>query len=99
MLQLAVGERINALLTATRALSERSAAHFHPRLQPAGFHIACRLHAFGPARPSEVAEGLGMDRSSTSTLIGRMRSLGRLVPEPARSAATPEATTPRPEAP
>ena len=154
-MQLALGERINALLSATRALSERSAAHFHPRLQPAAFHIARWLYAFGPARPSEVAEGLGMDRSSTSTLIGRMRSLGlldsspaaddrrsiivrlsdegrrrvaatlsvrgeefyartddwptgdlarlvellgRLVPDPARPAATPEPATPRPEA-
>lgn len=75
-LELALGESINALLSATRALSERSAASFHEQLQPAGFHIARWLHAFGAAKPSVIAEALGMDRSSTSTLIGRMRSLG-----------------------
>lgn len=74
--ELALGESINALLSATRALSERSAASFHEGLQPAAFHIARWLHAFGPAKPSVIAEALGMDRSSTSTLIGRMRSLG-----------------------
>lgn len=75
-LELALGESINALLSATRALSERSAASFHEQLQPAGFHIARWLHAFGPAKPSVIAEALGMDRSSTSTLVGRMRALG-----------------------
>ncbi|MEV0611593.1 MarR family transcriptional regulator [Polymorphospora rubra] len=82
-IELALGERINALISATRALSERSAAHFHPRLQPAAFHVARWLYAFGPARPSEIAEALGMDRSSTSTLIGKMRSLGLLDSTPA----------------
>lgn len=75
-LELALGERINALLSATRALSERSAAQFHEGLQPAAFHIARWLHAFGPARPSVIAESVGMDRSSTSTLLTKMRGLG-----------------------
>jgi DNA-binding MarR family transcriptional regulator len=82
-LQVALGEQINALLSATRALSERSAAHFHPDLQPAAFHIARWLYAFGPARPSQVAAGVGMDRSSASTLIGKMRSLELLDSSPA----------------
>ncbi len=73
---MALGERLNALLSATRALSERSAAQFHEGLQPAAFHIARWLHAFGPARPSKIAESVGMDRSSTSTLLTRMRGLG-----------------------
>jgi DNA-binding MarR family transcriptional regulator len=81
-LELALGEQINALVSATRALSERSAAHFHPHLQPAAFHIARWLYAFGPAKPSEVAEAVGMDRSSTSTLISKMRSLGLLDTSP-----------------
>ncbi len=81
-LQLALGEQINALLSATRALSERSAAHFHPALQPAAFHVARWLYAYGPAKPSVVAEAVGMDRSSTSTLIGKMRTLGLLSADP-----------------
>ncbi|MFC0553362.1 MarR family winged helix-turn-helix transcriptional regulator [Planotetraspora thailandica] len=82
-LELALGEQINALLSATRALSELSAAHFHADLQPAAFHIARWLYAFGPARPSAIAEAVGMDRSSTSTLIGKMRSLDLLDSSPA----------------
>ncbi|WP_436532792.1 MarR family winged helix-turn-helix transcriptional regulator [Actinoplanes sp. HUAS TT8] len=81
-LELALGEGINALVSATRALSERSAAHFHSQLQPAAFHIARWLYAFGPAKPSEVAEAVHMDRSSTSTLIGKMRTLGLLEASP-----------------
>lgn len=81
-LELALGERINALLSATRALSERSAAQFHPSLQPAAFHIARWLYSFGAARPSVIAEAVGMDRSSTSTLIGSMRKIGLLDGEP-----------------
>lgn len=81
-LQLALGERVNALLSATRALSERSAAHFHDELQPAAFHIARWLYAFGAAKPSVIADAVGMERSSTSTLIGKMRALGLLVSTP-----------------
>jgi DNA-binding MarR family transcriptional regulator len=81
-LELALGERINALLSATRALSERSAAQFHEGLQPAAFHIARWLHSFGPARPSVIAESVGMDRSSTSTLLTKMRGLGLVADTP-----------------
>lgn len=81
-LELALGEQINALLSATRALSERSAAHFHEGLQPAAFHIARWLHAFGPAKPSVIADAVGMDRSSTSTLIGKMRKLDLVASSP-----------------
>ncbi|MBW8762673.1 MAG: MarR family transcriptional regulator [Microbacterium sp.] len=80
--ELALGERINALLSATRGLSERSAAQFHEGLQPAAFHIARWLHAFGPARPSVIAESVGMDRSSTSTLLTKMRGLGLVANAP-----------------
>jgi len=80
--ELALGERINALLSATRGLSERSAAQFHEGLQPAAFHIARWLHAFGPARPSVIAESVGMDRSSTSTLLTKMRGLGLVTNAP-----------------
>lgn len=81
-LELALGAQVNALLSATRALTERSAARFHEGLQPAAFHIARWLYAFGPAKPSVIADAVGMDRSSTSTLIGRMRSLGLVAGSP-----------------
>ncbi|MFD7075771.1 MarR family winged helix-turn-helix transcriptional regulator [Nocardioides sp. NPDC059952] len=70
-----LGFEINALLSASRALTERSAAAFHQELRPAAFHIARWLYAYGPAKPSAVAEALAMDRSSTSALLKRMASL------------------------
>ena len=80
-----LGLEINALLGASRALTERSAAAFHEDLRPAAFHIARWLYAYGPAKPSDVAEAVAMDRSSTSALLKRMTSLGL-----AQSSRTPE---------
>src|SRR5438132_11215227 len=48
-LELALGVEINALLSASRALDVRTAAAFHPDLQPAAFHLARWLYAYGPA--------------------------------------------------
>lgn len=80
-----LGLEINALLGASRALTERSAAAFHEDLRPAAFHIARWLYAFGPAKPSDVADAVAMDRSSTSALLKRMTSL-----DLTRSSRTPE---------
>lgn len=83
--QLALGIEINALLSASRALTERTAAAFHPDLQPAAFHLARWLYAYGPANPSTLAEAVAMDRSSTSNLLRRMKALGLIesAPDPA----------------
>ncbi|MFE4952382.1 MarR family winged helix-turn-helix transcriptional regulator [Leifsonia sp. NPDC056665] len=80
--ELALGVELNALLSASRALTERSAAAFHPGLQPAAFHLARWLYAYGPANPSTLAEAVAMDRSSTSNLIGRLKQLGFVTSEP-----------------
>ncbi|MFH5877872.1 MarR family winged helix-turn-helix transcriptional regulator [Arthrobacter sp. NA-172] len=80
--ELALGVELNALLSASRALTERSAAAFHPELQPAAFHLARWLHAYGPANPSTIAGAVAMDRSSTSNLIGQLKRHGLLVSEP-----------------
>jgi len=74
-LELALGAELNALLSASRALDVRTAAAFHPDLQPAAFHLARWLYAYGPVQPSTLAEAVGMDRSSTSSLIGSMKRL------------------------
>ncbi|MEJ1180462.1 MULTISPECIES: MarR family winged helix-turn-helix transcriptional regulator [unclassified Pseudarthrobacter] len=79
---LALGVELNALLSASRALTERTAATFHPDLQPAAFHLARWLYAYGPANPSTLAEAVAMDRSSTSNLIGRMKTLGLIESTP-----------------
>ncbi len=86
-LELALGTELNALLGASRALTERSAARFHPALRPAAFHLARWLYAFGPAKPSAIAREVGMDRSATSGLIRQMKVLGLVdsTPDPADS--------------
>jgi DNA-binding MarR family transcriptional regulator len=45
-------------------------------LQPAAFHIAFWLHAFGPAKPSAVAQAVAMDRSAVSRLTRELVRLG-----------------------
>ena len=72
-IELALGVELSALLSSSRALTERTAALFHPELQPAAFHLARWLYAYGPASPSVLAEAVAMDRSSTSNLIGQLR--------------------------
>lgn len=74
--ELALGAELNALLSASRALTERTAAAFHPELQSAAFHLARWLYAYGAANPSALAEAVAMDRSSTSSQLGRMKALG-----------------------
>lgn len=93
--ELALGVELNALLSASRALTERTAAAFHPGLQPAAFHLARWLYAYGPANPSMLAEAVAMDRSSTSNLIGRMRDLGLVesTPDPVDRRAVKVALT------
>ncbi|MFI9488594.1 MarR family winged helix-turn-helix transcriptional regulator [Promicromonospora sp. NPDC052451] len=72
----ALGDQLNALLSASRVLTERSAAAFHPDLQPAAFHLARWIYAYGSAKPSVVAEAVGMDRSAASSLLKTMRERG-----------------------
>ncbi|MFD6697930.1 MULTISPECIES: MarR family winged helix-turn-helix transcriptional regulator [unclassified Microbacterium] len=95
-IELALGVELNALLSASRALTERTAAAFHPDLQPAAFHLARWLFAYGPANPSALAEAVAMDRSSTSHLIGKMKRLDLVTsaPDPADRRGTIVALTP-----
>src|SRR5580704_7221884 len=71
----ALGSALNALVSQSRALTAQTAAEFDAELQPAAFHIALWLNAFGPAKPSAVAQAVGMDRSAASRLT---RELVRL---------------------
>jgi DNA-binding MarR family transcriptional regulator len=72
---LALGEALGAVMSQSRAVTARAAVIFHAELQPAAFHIASWLGAFGPAKPSAIAEAVGMDRSATSRLTGAMARL------------------------
>jgi DNA-binding MarR family transcriptional regulator len=72
----ALGATLNALVSQSRALTAQAAATFHPELQPAAFHIALWLNALGPAKPSAVAQAVGMDRSAASRLVRELVRLG-----------------------
>ncbi len=75
----ALGDTLNALVSQSRALMAQAAVAFHAELQPAAFHIALWLNAFGPAKPSAVAQAVGMDRSAASRLIRELARLGLVV--------------------
>src|SRR5258706_16322134 len=72
----AVGAALNPRVSQSRALTAQAAVAFHAELQPAAFHIALWLNAFGPAKPSAVAQAVGMDRSAASRLIRELVRLG-----------------------
>jgi DNA-binding MarR family transcriptional regulator len=72
----ALGAVLNALVSQSRALTAQAALTFHTELQPAAFHIALWLSAFGPAKPSAVAQAVGMDRSAASRLTRELVRLG-----------------------
>jgi len=72
----ALGDTLNALVSQSRALTAQAAAMFHAELQPAAFHIALWLNSFGPAKPSAVAQAVGMDRSAASRLTRDLARLG-----------------------
>jgi DNA-binding MarR family transcriptional regulator len=73
---LALGAMLNALVSQSRALTAQAAGAFHTELQPAAFHIALWLNALGPAKPSAVAQAIGMDRSAASRLARELVRLG-----------------------
>lgn len=73
---LELGGTLNALVSQSRALMAQAAVAFHAELQPAAFHIALWLNAFGPAKPSAVAQAVGMDRSAASRLTRELARLG-----------------------
>ncbi|WP_277043027.1 MarR family transcriptional regulator [Caballeronia mineralivorans] len=78
----ALGEQLNALLSASRALMVEAGVTFHPDLPPAAFHIAHWLRSFGAAKVSRVAEAVAMDRSATSRLTARLIDLGLVEARP-----------------
>lgn len=79
---LALGEQLNALLSASRVVTAEMSAGFDADLQPAAFHVIQWLHAFGPAQASQVADALAMDRSATSRLVRQLKHAGMLASHP-----------------
>jgi DNA-binding MarR family transcriptional regulator len=66
-----VGVELGALLASARAVTNEAAAVFVEgrEIRPATFHIARWLHSVGPARPTEIALALGMDKAAVSRLV------------------------------
>src|SRR5258708_9989743 len=62
-LELALGAELNALLSAARPLYVQTPSAIHPDLQPAAFHLARWLYAYGPVQPTALAHAVGMDRT------------------------------------
>ena len=72
----AVGAQLTRLLASARAITTEAATRFHPDLQPAAFHVARWLLAYGPARTGDIARGVAMDRSAVSRLVDALRAAG-----------------------
>lgn len=75
-LELALGEQIHALISASHALNVRSAERFDATLQPAAFHLVRWLYSYGPTSAAALAEATAMDRSSVSRLIKQLETSG-----------------------
>lgn len=75
-LELALGEQIHALISASHALNVRSAERFDATLQPAAFHLVRWLYSYGPTNAAALAEATAMDRSSVSRLIKQLETSG-----------------------
>ncbi|WP_342566398.1 MarR family transcriptional regulator [Paenibacillus sp. FSL R7-0345] len=75
-LEAALGEQLNALLSASHAINVRAAARFDASIQPAAFHLIRWLYSYGPASAAMLAESTAMDRSSVSRLIKQLEALG-----------------------
>ncbi|WP_413407600.1 MarR family winged helix-turn-helix transcriptional regulator [Paenibacillus amylolyticus] len=75
-LELALGEQIHALISASHALNVRSAERFDANLQPAAFQLVRWLYSYGPTSAAALAEANAMDRSSVSRLIKQLEKSG-----------------------
>lgn len=75
-LVLALGAQINALFGSGRALTGDAAMRVHADLGVAAYHIMQWLRAFGPAKVSQVAQAMAMDRSATTRLTKQLIGLG-----------------------
>lgn len=81
-LELALGEQIHALISASHALNVRSAERFDATMQPAAFHLVRWLYSYGPTSAAALAEATAMDRSSVSRLIKQLEKAGYVSKEP-----------------
>lgn len=80
-----VGAELGELLAGARAVTNRAAMAFVvdvPGLRPAAFHVARALRSSGPARPTELAAALDMDKGALSRLLSDLESAGLVTKGP-----------------
>jgi DNA-binding MarR family transcriptional regulator len=80
-----VGAEIGALLADARVVTNRAAVAFAadlPGLRPAAFHVARFLRSSGPARPTEIAVGLDVDKGALSRSLSDLEEAGLLTKRP-----------------
>ncbi|APR75290.1 Transcriptional regulator, MarR family protein [Minicystis rosea] len=80
-----VGTELGKLIAGARAVTNRAAVAFAadaPGLQPAAFHVARSLRSSGPARPTELAAELDMDKGALSRLISNLEDAGLVAKRP-----------------
>lgn len=67
---------LSRLLRRARSLSAEVAGAVHPDLRPADFALLRAIVELGPSRSGDLAAHVGLDKSTTSRLITRLRDLG-----------------------
>ncbi|PTQ12410.1 MarR family transcriptional regulator [Sphingomonas oleivorans] len=77
-----LGDELNALISASRAVTAEAAENFQPPVSGAAFQILQWLHSFGPAQASRIADAVAMDRSVVSRLTKDLRKLGLIEAQP-----------------
>jgi DNA-binding MarR family transcriptional regulator len=70
------------LLRRARALQARTAAQFHPDLEPAALGLLALLQDEGPLRASDLVIRLGLDKSTVSRQVTSLVDLGLVDREP-----------------
>ena len=80
-----VGAEIGQLIAGARAVTNRAAVAFAsdlPGLRPAAFHVARLLRSSGPARLTELATELDLDKGALSRLLSDLEVAGLVAKRP-----------------
>ena len=80
-----LGVQLGRFLAEARRYLQGIAETMTPQISPAAFSILQWVHAHGPARASDIAEGLAMDRSALSRLARQLENQGFIETEAAKS--------------
>lgn len=71
-----LGREFAALISVSRAFTAEAATSFEPPISGSAFQLLQWLDSFGPAKASQIADALTMDRSVVSRLMKQLGQLG-----------------------